>query len=93
MGMQEFPISTFDFQIQPNPTSSTVLVQSSSLLQGQKYQLTNLNGTVLFEGKLTDRGQVQLDLSHLARGIYIIQIYHPDNRADPLKPYLKILTT
>ncbi len=62
------PYST---ELYPNPTSGIVYFKNSQLI-GERLQVINLNGQMVFEQELSP-DQSMLDLSHLEKGIYLIR--------------------
>ncbi|MFY0690088.1 MAG: CotH kinase family protein [Cyclobacteriaceae bacterium] len=58
--------------IYPNPVDSQVFVQLSEKIKS--YTFTNLNGKVLFRGKV-DSKSLDIDLSHLNAGVYLLKLY------------------
>ena len=66
-------------RIYPNPTGNTIHVFSERKFK--KIELLDQKGTVLFgkKGRNTSPDQVQINLSHLPRGIYFVRIFFDDS--------------
>ncbi|HLV43012.1 MAG TPA: M43 family zinc metalloprotease [Brumimicrobium sp.] len=58
------------FKIYPNPTSGAITVSSSALIR-EVVVLDNV-GRIVIQSKTENKHQVELDLSHLSSGIYVV---------------------
>jgi len=66
-----------NLKVYPNPSTGSVFVQASSFVN-QKLSITviDINGKMTFfdEKDKVDKGLVQIDLSHLPKGVYMIEM-------------------
>jgi len=60
----------------PNPTNSTLTIQTDAAWQDATATLTNLDGSVVFSQALTNTQQQSLDIGHLPNGMYFVTIKH-----------------
>jgi hypothetical protein len=71
LGVEREPF--LDLKIFPNPTGGIVQLTADLSISGKEYQLFDLAGTVIQSGRIQST-RSQLDLSTVARGIYIFRI-------------------
>lgn len=64
---EDFQPSSFDINLYPNPTSKQIFVESD--LELSNYQLNNIFGQKLYEGKVKNNS---IDLGQLPAGVYFI---------------------
>lgn len=57
------------FAVYPNPTESLVTI-SGSFARGDRFQVTDAAGRLVWEGPISRDGSETLDLSHLGAGLY-----------------------
>jgi hypothetical protein len=63
------------FQIFPNPARDLFHITSKEPVQGSGYyNIVNLSGAVLREGKLDGEGRAEIHTSNLAPGLYIVKV-------------------
>jgi hypothetical protein len=60
----------------PNPTNSTLTIQTDAAWQEATATLTNLDGRVVLSQVLTNSQQQNLDIGHLPNGMYFVTIKH-----------------
>jgi len=68
-GMNEQSLRLF-----PNPTNSTLTIQTDAAWQDASVSLTNLEGKVVFSQALTNAQQQSLAISHLPNGMYFVTV-------------------
>lgn len=67
--------TSFDLlRIFPNPTNSTITIQTDMTWQIATAMLTNLEGKVVLSQALSNSTQQTLDISHLPNGIYFVVV-------------------
>jgi hypothetical protein len=64
----------FDFKIFPNPTNSTLTIQTDATWREATATLTNLEGRVVLSQALTNTQQQSLDIGHLPNGMYFVTV-------------------
>jgi hypothetical protein len=61
-------------KLYPNPTNSTLTIQTDVAWQEATATLTNLEGRVVFSQALTNNQQQSLDIGHLPNGMYFVTV-------------------
>ncbi|NOQ71739.1 MAG: T9SS type A sorting domain-containing protein [Crocinitomix sp.] len=82
--IEEAPISSDNISVFPNPTSGEFTLQSSNGLTIQSATVYNVMGEMLHSEKaIANLSEVQMNLEHLAPGIYYVLVNEEDeeNRA------------
>lgn len=59
--------------IYPNPVTSNLTIQSAQTMSDVPYQLTDIRGRVLIQGRLNDRVNI-ISMENLSKGMYFIRI-------------------
>lgn len=62
-------------QLYPNPTDGFVTMHAEMLPQAGRWQIKDVQGRLVKEGILTSGTSIQLDLSELSAGQYILQVF------------------
>ena len=66
---------TPDFSIYPNPATNKISIETKSNLQGETtICIFNMNGALLQQEKFQSQNLIELDVSALAKGFYLIKI-------------------
>jgi hypothetical protein len=64
-----------NFSVYPNPAASRVVIQSNAVFPNLEITLFDMNGRLLFaESNVAGSNRLQLDVSNLASGMYLLQI-------------------
>jgi hypothetical protein len=67
--------SHFSFSVFPNPTSTTCFYQFSSNSDSHfHYEISDVSGRTLVEGKISSGGNGEIDLSRLSPSFYFISV-------------------
>jgi hypothetical protein len=74
--IEDKPTLNLSLSIFPNPTNSTLTIQTDVVWQEATATLTNLEGRVVFSQALTNTQQQSLDIGHLPNGMYFVTIKH-----------------
>ena len=63
------------FNIQPNPATDIITI-SSEIISKEEIDITilTINGEQILRGKFYDKNQIELNVSTLAKGIYLVKI-------------------
>lgn len=61
-------INVQSVNIYPNPSSQMLMIDANQVIHG--VELIDLGGRVLFSRKHLDKSEVELDVSHLTKGVY-----------------------
>jgi len=75
------PTDQVEIKVYPNPVSNYLTISISGDYE-TSYSLVNLEGRTLMQGSLKNQSKKQLDISHLAAGIYILALQGPDIREE-----------
>lgn len=73
-------LNSANMAIYPNPANDFLFIESDGKFE---YQLSTLNGQLLISGVAFEKERV--DLSDLAAGIYLIQLYNENNQTQTVK--------
>jgi Secretion system C-terminal sorting domain len=71
--LKEKPSLANEFSLYPNPTNGKISIQNLSN-QPLTISIFNLNGSRLFDMPYKSQTKLDLDLSHLPKGVYLIKI-------------------
>jgi hypothetical protein len=75
VGIGEFNMNTPDFSIYPNPATNKISIETKSNLQGETtICIFNMNGALLQQEKFQSQNLIELDVSALAKGFYLVEI-------------------
>jgi hypothetical protein len=70
---------TNDVKVFPNPTDGNIAIQLNFDIQGAaQLRLTDMTGKTVLENRTFDQ-VTELNLSHLAKGVYLLQVIHGGN--------------
>jgi hypothetical protein len=73
---KERPLSTFC--IYPNPSGTKITISSNNKLNEDFfYTIFSIDGTQVMQGKLQNQKSVELDVSFLTKGAYLVKIQTP----------------
>jgi hypothetical protein len=73
-------LSTTDIEVYPIVTSGIVHLNHVDVLNGSSYQLVNINGQVMMNGKLKNANN-NLDISNLSDGFYLLRVLDEKSKA------------
>ncbi|MFT7591815.1 MAG: hypothetical protein ACI9UJ_001744 [bacterium] len=75
----------------PNPTTGNVIIKTPEIIAPYKVIVTNLNGQTVYSSDYTTSNcsEFNLNLSHLVKGIYIVNIYDGGQIIDSQKLILE----
>lgn len=60
----------------PNPASSLIQLEiSEEVVSSYEYKITDLNGIGLSEGIISSNDMIQIDVSEINPGIYLLQVF------------------
>lgn len=59
--------------IYPNPASDFVMIEG----EVNKYQLTNLSGSVLLSNETRNNESIRIEMAHIPKGLYLLQLITP----------------
>jgi len=63
------------FTVYPNPATNKISIATKSNLQGETFvYIFNMNGALLQQQKFESQNLIEMDVSALAKGIYLLQI-------------------
>ena len=75
VGIKDFAKTSFSLGLYPNPTVKDLIINNKELLnQNLHFAVYDLQGKKLSEGKLNTSEQNKIDVSHLASGMYILNV-------------------
>ncbi|MDR1371365.1 MAG: T9SS type A sorting domain-containing protein [Dysgonamonadaceae bacterium] len=69
--------SNLDFQVYPNPSSGKFTVQSGAENGNSQVQVFDMNGKQIRSYRLDDSGYLEVDLSNVSRGTYLVRLLKP----------------
>lgn len=76
-------------EVYPNPVKNQVTLKSRNhAASTMQIQITDVSGKVVIQQKTTfkkDKGEQQIDLSHLANGVYILKLHSEDGKSQSIK--------
>jgi hypothetical protein len=72
--------STTDIEVYPTITSGIVHLDHVDALKGSSYQLVNINGQLMMNGKLKNANN-NLDISNLSDGFYLLRVLDEKSKA------------
>lgn len=72
VGLQD-PLLGFSIQVYPNPTNDRVTISATDLNRITVFSLYDQRGRLVFETRNKGADQVEIDLSHLSNGTYILR--------------------
>ena len=83
--VNENQLDKSSFSIYPNPTKDVLFINQS---QSSEVSITifDVTGKVLFQSQFNNP-QIQVSTKHLPKGMYLLQITHPDGQE--VKPFIK----
>jgi hypothetical protein len=67
-------ISDFGIKIYPNPTNGQISIELDKLINLVYVSVLDLTGRVMHQSHLSGAGSQKIDLTHLAKGVYIVKI-------------------
>jgi len=75
VSMRETKLLESTFNINPNPATNKISIATNSNLQGETtICIFNMNGAILQQNKFKNQNLIELDVSALAKGIYLVKI-------------------
>lgn len=66
-------INENSINLYPNPTNNNITLDVSSAMVGKRYSILDFSGRTIREGKISSN-QEQIELEHVARGVYYLSI-------------------
>jgi hypothetical protein len=74
-GLQDIAENSAQLKCYPNPATNKISITTKSNLQGETIVcIFNMNGAILQQDKFQSQNLVEMDVSTLAKGIYLLQI-------------------
>ncbi len=67
-------------KLYPNPAVSNITLQSNAVLEKAELKIMNVLGEIVLQKVITNTYSAEIDISALAKGIYIVQIGTPNSR-------------
>lgn len=83
VGMEE--LSDIEISVSPNPAVSHIEIRSGALLNNCNLTLVNSNGKVVLEEYQSSGDVIQVDVSQLAAGVYVLQLWEDQRILTPSK--------
>ncbi len=80
--------SSNELSISPNPTNGIINITGIEK-EDYKYKVSTLDGRILAENHFSSQGTAQVDISSLAKGMYIISLQHLDTGIITSKKIMK----
>lgn len=76
------PDQDFHLSLYPNPTQSVLTIDLNVPMEHElNYRMINLHGSLVMQGKLEEGGsKTQLDVNHMAEGLYYVELWDRDKR-------------
>ncbi len=76
IAVNDIPTDKEGISVFPNPANDRIIVQwmSATNKEHANISITNINGKIVWQTKLTSFNQIQIDTSQLAEGVYSISI-------------------
>lgn len=63
-----------EMEVFPNPAQSFIQIKGKSVVEGQRYSVSDMNGKVLLQGEINSNGSVEISVGHLLSGIYLVRV-------------------
>lgn len=63
-----------DFNLYPNPTNTFVNIEFSKITESSKLQVSDLMGRIILSQPVNGKNKVQMDVSNLSGGVYIVTV-------------------
>ncbi len=74
-------IAKVDFSIYPNPATDNIVFTLNDVTnQNFDWKLFNTKGQLVLSGFNIGNGTHNIDVTHLQKGNYLLELYHPDGR-------------
>lgn len=78
VGINDVVVENNTFSVYPNPSNGNYnLVDKQNKLMNSTFQIVNMLGEVIHEGKINDRTTL-IDINSQASGIYLLNVYTPE---------------
>ena len=69
-----FDVATTNFSVSPNPANDFVTISNSENISVNSISMTDLNGRVVKQNSYSNVSEVQVNISDLASGVYMMNI-------------------
>jgi hypothetical protein len=72
--IHSIPLTENRIRISPNPASGSLRIESSGDLRNSKFQIIDITGRIMMNGKIEGVNEYKINLSNLPDGLYLLNV-------------------